>query len=239
MIAAKLMSTVSVTVSTPPIISEFTMLPSPAYAIVATTFYWQVSDADGDTLTCELDIDADGTNDYTIDDCANMASQGHTYATSGNYTARLTVSDGISEVQTTLSSLEIVSPLLVDVSVNGPAVAGGRVPYTITVSNVSAQPMDDVSVVYTVPAELSFGYASDAEPNAAGCGGVTACANGEEAKWALDTLAAGESRTITINAPVLQGVLAGNLITAPVRVTADDDEVIDIINVSKTTAVEN
>ncbi|HED38988.1 MAG TPA: DUF11 domain-containing protein, partial [Chromatiales bacterium] len=163
------------------------------------------------------------------------ASQDHTYAASGNYTARLTVSDGISEVQTTLSSLEVVSPLLVDVSVNGPAVAGGRVPYTITVSNVSAQPMDDVSVVFAVPPELSFSRGSDAEPNAV-CNSVT-CGNGLEATWALFTLAAGESHTITINASVLPGVLAGSLITAPVRVTSSD--VIDIVNVSKTVAVNN
>ncbi|HHI91893.1 MAG TPA: DUF11 domain-containing protein, partial [Gammaproteobacteria bacterium] len=231
-IAPVVQSTIDITVSTPPAISEFTMSPNPAYATVATTFYWQVSDADGDTLTCELDIDADGTNDYTIDDCANIASQGYTYAASGNYTARLTVSDGISEVQTTLSSLEIVSPLLVDVSVNGPAVAGGRVPYVITVSNVSAQPMDDVSVVFTVPPELRFYFTTDAEPNAAGCSGW--CENGEEASWALNTLAAGESRTITINAPVVAGAMAGSLITAPVRVTSSD--VIDIVNVSKTVA---
>jgi len=233
-IAPAVQSTVSVTVSTPPVISEFTMSPNPAHATVATTFYWQVSDADGDTLTCELDIDADGTNDYTIDDCANSASQGHTYAASGNYTTKLTVSDGISAVQTTLSSLEVVSPLLVDVSVNGPAVAGGRVPYTITVSNVSAQPMDDVSVVYTVPPALSFHYITDAEPDT-NCG--ISCIDGEEALWTFDTLAAGESRTITINAPVVADALAGSLITAPVRVTSSD--VIDIVNVSKTVAVNN
>ncbi|HHH47807.1 MAG TPA: PKD domain-containing protein, partial [Gammaproteobacteria bacterium] len=216
-IAPAVQSTTDVTVSAPPVINEFTVSPNPAYATVATTFYWQVSDADGDTLTCELDVDADGTNDYTINDCANTASQGHTYATSGNYTARLTVSDGVSAVQATLSSLEIVSPLLVDISVNGPAVAGGRVPYTITVSNVSAQPMDDVSVVFTVPPELRFNYMGDAEPDAS-CSNVW-CVDGLEATWALDTLAAGESRTITINAPVVADVLAGSLITAPVRVT--------------------
>ena len=146
--------------------------------------------------------------------------------------ARLSVSDGISAVQATLSSSEIVSPLLVDVSVNGPAVAGGRVPYTITVGNVSAQSMDDVSVVYTVSPELSFHAVIDAEPNT-NCG--SSCIDGEEALWALGTLAAGESRTITINAPVVPGALAGSLITAPVRVTSSD--VIDIV--SKTTAVGN
>jgi len=55
--------------------------------------------------------------------------------------------------------------------------------------------------------------------------------------WALNTLASGESRTITINAPVVAGAMAGSLITAPVRVTSSD--VIDIVNTNKTTAVGN
>lgn len=89
--------------STSPVISQFTAEPNPTYSSMATTFYWQVSDPDGDTLTCKLDINNDGADDYTINDCANIASQAHTYASSGDYTARLTVRDSVNDVQSTLS----------------------------------------------------------------------------------------------------------------------------------------
>ena len=224
---------ITVTVSTPPVISEFIVTPNPAYSTVATTFYWQVSDPDGDTLTCLLDVDGDGTDDYTIDDCANMAAQDYAYASVGDYTARLTVRDGVSDVQDTVS-VTVKSHLVLDVTANGPVNAEGRALYTMTVSNVSALPIDDVLVVYTVPPELQFHGLVDAEPNT-NCG--SACIDGEEAAWALNTLAAGESRTITINAPVLPGVLAGTLISAPIRVTSPD--VIDTVNVTKVVAVHS
>ncbi|MCF6337277.1 MAG: PKD domain-containing protein [Gammaproteobacteria bacterium] len=233
---APVLTEIDVTVSsTPPVISEFTVNPDPAYSTVATALYWQVSDPEGDTLTCLLDIDNDGTDDYTINNCANIASQEHTYASSGNYTALLTVRDSVNETQTTLS-LTVKSHLLLDVTVDGPVSANGRALYTITVSNVSAVPIDDVSVVYAVPAELRFHPTADAEPDA-NCGST--CADGAEASWTLGTLVAGESRTITVNAVVLSSldVPTGTLINALTRVTSPD--IIDIVNVTTTVAVNN
>ncbi len=228
-------SSINLTVSsTSPAISQFTVDPDPAYSTVATTFYWQVSDPEGDTLTCTLDVNNDGSDDYTIDDCVNIASQEHIYASSGDFTAQLTVQDSVNEVQTILS-LAVKSPLLLDVSVNGPVKSDGRALYTMTVSNVSAQPIDDVSVMYTVPAELQFDAENDAEPNAEGC--ETTCTDGVEASWALGALAGGESRTITINAQVLSGVNTDVQIVAPVRVTSSS--ITDIVNVSKAVVVDN
>jgi len=232
---ASVQTSIELTVlSTSPVISQFTVDPNPAYSTVATTFYWQVSDPEGDSLTCALDINNDGTDDYTIDDCANMASQEHTYASSGDFTAQLTVRNSTSEIQTTL--LLVVKPhLLLDVSVNGPVSADGRALYTMTVSNVSAQSVNDVSVVYTVPAKLQFDVENDAEPNATGCG--TTCTDAAEVSWALGTLAEGESRTITVNAQVLSGVSAGEQIITPVRVSSSS--VTDIVSVSRTVVVNN
>ena len=223
--------------SAPPVISEFTVNPDPAYSTVATTFYWQVSDPEGDALTCLLDINNDGTDDYTIDDCTNMASQEHAYASSGDYTARLTVRDSVNETQT-IVSLTVKPHLLLDVTVGGPVSADGRALYTMTVSNVSTRPVDDVSMVFTVPPELSFHYTTDAEPNASICGNGV-CTDGEEASWALATLAAGESRTITVNASVLAGVLSGTLVNTSIRVTTTDENVIDNVTVNKVVAVNN
>ncbi|NOX92980.1 MAG: hypothetical protein GXP18_11180 [Gammaproteobacteria bacterium] len=221
--------------SAPPVISEFTASPDPAYSTVATTFYWQVSDPEGDTLTCMLDIDNDGTDDYTIDDCANIASREHTYATSNSYTARLTVRDSANDTQATVS-LTVKPHLLLDVTVDGPVNADGRAFYTMTVSNVSAAPITDVSVVYTVPAELRFHPTVDTEPDA-NC--ESTCTDETEASWTLGTLVAGASRTITVNAVVLSplDVPTGTLINTPVRVTSPD--IIDIVNVTKTVIVNN
>ena len=80
--------------NTSPVINTFNANPSSGYAPLTVTFSWDVSDADGDPLVCYLDIDNDGINDYTINDCANNNSQQHTYTSEGNYTAKLTVEDG-------------------------------------------------------------------------------------------------------------------------------------------------
>ncbi len=232
---APVQTSIELTVSSLPlVISQFTVDPDPAYSTVATTFYWQVSGPEGDTLTCALDVNNDGTDDYSIDDCANIASQEHTYASSGDFTAQLTVRDSSREIKTTLS-LVVKPHLLLDVAVNGPVSSDGKALYTMTVSNVSAQPVNDVSVVYTVPAELQFDAENDAEPNAEGCG--TICTDGGEASWMLGALAEGESRTITINAQVLPGVLAGEQIVASVR--AESSSVSDMISVSRTVVVDN
>ncbi|MCF6337307.1 MAG: hypothetical protein L3J84_05055 [Gammaproteobacteria bacterium] len=233
--SAPVQASIELTVSSVPlVISQFTVDPDPAYSTIATTFYWQISGPEGAALTCALDINNDGTDDYSIGDCANIASQEHTYTSSGDFTAQLTVRDSSREIKTTLP-LVVKPHLLLDVAVNGPVSSEGRALYTMTVSNVSAQPVNDVSVVYTVPAELQFDAENDAEPNAEGCG--TRCADGVEASWALGVLAEGESRTITINAQVLPGVLAGEQVIASVR--ASSSSVIDVVNVSRTVVVNN
>ncbi len=223
-------------ISAAPVISQFTMDPEPAYSTVATTFYWQVSDPEGDTLTCTLDVNDDGTDDYTVNDCANIASQEHTYTVNGDFTAKLTVRDNGNEVQTLLP-LIVTSPLLLEVSVNEPVSENGRALSTITVSNVSALPMDDVSVVYTVPPEFQFDIENDAEPNATGC--ETPCTGGQDASWILGTLVGGESRTITVNAIVVPGVSAGVQAQTIVSVQVSSSSITEVISVSRAVVMDN
>lgn len=81
---------------TPPEIRFFMVnntLSATGYAPFKAKFHWDVYDAQGDTLTCKLDIDNDGTDDYTIERCVSMTKE-HTYNTVGNHTAKLTVLDG-------------------------------------------------------------------------------------------------------------------------------------------------
>ncbi|MCF6364408.1 MAG: DUF5011 domain-containing protein [Gammaproteobacteria bacterium] len=234
--AVQLTRTVNVVsgVNDPPVINNLSISPDPAYINSAATFSWDVSDANGDTLTCLLDVENDGTNDYTINDCVNNTSQLHTYTVAGDYTAKLTVDDGVNSPVVTTLNFTVIAPLSTDVSVNGPAVAGERVLYTITVGNTTSGPIEDVVVSFVVPAELSFNRGVDAEPNAS-CTAVT-CGATTESAWNLETLAAGESRTITINALVNAATLNGVTIALPVTFGAAG---ISNVQINKTVDVFN
>ena len=229
--ATQLTRTVIV-VNVAPAINSFSVSPNPAYTNSAATFSWAVSDANGDTLTCLLDVNDDGTDDYTINDCANNTSQDHLFSVAGDYTARLTVSDSIATPVEGTLNLTTVSPLSTDVTVNGHAVAGDRLLYTITVSNLSPIPLNSVGVSLIVPAELMINNIVDADPNAV-CPGTT-CTPTETASWALGTLAAGESRTITVNPLVDVALLDGVVITVPVTFSATG---ISDIQINKTAEI--
>ncbi len=56
-------------------------------------FTWNVESPDNDPVTCYIDVDGDGKNDYTINSCTGENSISHTYQSYGNYTAKLTVED--------------------------------------------------------------------------------------------------------------------------------------------------
>jgi len=116
-----------------------------------------------------------------------------------------------------------------------PVADGGTLAYSITVTNDSALPANAVSVIFRVPAELSFRYITDAEPDAA-CGSTT-CVSTLEAAWDLGTMAAGATQVITINATVAAGLDNGTLINVPVRVTVT--ELQDTINLQHTTVIGN
>lgn len=62
--------------------------------VAAARFAWSVSDPDGDTLTCALDVDNDAIDDVSIGDCLTVASHLHSYGTPGLYEAKLSANDG-------------------------------------------------------------------------------------------------------------------------------------------------
>jgi len=224
-------------VNDPPVITSFGVNPDPAFVNSTSTFNWDISDVNSDTLTCSLDINNDGTNDYTVNDCSNSLSQGHTFTIAGDYTAKLTVDDGIATPVESTFDFTVISPLSTDVSVNGPAVAGERLLYTITVGNTTALPIDSVAVSFVVPAELSFNSPGNVEPGPGStiCGN-NVCVGSEVATWSLGTLAAGETRTITVDALVDSAVLSGVNIILPVIFSGTD---INDIQIDKTVEVYN
>ncbi|MCP4378251.1 MAG: hypothetical protein GY794_19005, partial [bacterium] len=144
--------------------------------------------------------------------------------------------DNVAEHAVTVVAAAI--PLKVDIGSSlNPVVSGKKVLYSVTVSNSSLLPVNDVNVLLRIPPELSFRESTDVEPIVScGAGGSDGTCVGslEEAPWSLGTLAAGESRVITVNADVLT-TLSGNLITLPVRVSSTD--VADIIDLRKTVNV--
>jgi alpha-tubulin suppressor-like RCC1 family protein len=81
--------------------------PNPSPANVGTHFSWTVL---GQNLTCKLDVEGDGTLDYTVQDCSSHSRVTHTYGVQGSFVARLSVTgaDGKTVEQTT--PVTITSP---------------------------------------------------------------------------------------------------------------------------------
>ena len=57
-------------VSTSTEINSFAANPNPSPANVATQFSWTVFGSD---LTCQLDVDNNGTVEYTVDSCSSQS----------------------------------------------------------------------------------------------------------------------------------------------------------------------
>ncbi|NOZ53132.1 MAG: hypothetical protein GXP08_08325 [Gammaproteobacteria bacterium] len=119
----------------------------------------------------------------------------------------------------------IIAPevLKADVSVlSNSVVSGGRVLYSVTVSNVSFQTVNNISVAYPIPSGIQFHNTADVEPNTSvNCSGFV-CNEGENASWLFPTLDAGASVTIIINAEVLAGQANADIITTAFAVTANE-----------------
>ncbi len=151
--------------------------------------------------------------------------------------------DQIAEKAVTVQANQ---PLAVFVSATpNPVVAGDRLFYEITVSNVSNvsdTPLSAVWVYYRIPQEIAaFSRTMDVFPDASFCtnndndndNGL--CSSGEELQWSPGTLVAGASSTLQINAPIAEGLADGTLITVPINVTATD--LVDRLAIEKTVVI--
>jgi uncharacterized repeat protein (TIGR01451 family) len=146
-----------------------------------------------------------------------------------------------NSAQFAVSVVESAQPLTVSIAATPtPVTSGGTLSYTITVTNVSALPVDAVMVQYRVPAELSFNDTAAVEPDPTGCSALVnglVCDPREEALWNIGTLAAGGVQVITIDATVAAGLVNGILINVPIRTTATG--LIDTTNLQHTTVIQN
>ncbi len=116
----------------PPLIENFTASPSSGSAPLTVTFSWKVSNRDGDPLTCYLDVDGDGNNEYKINDCDKNTSINHTYTGKGSFNAKLSVSDGM-DITASLITININNYLPV-ISSFSASPNTGPVPLDVTFS---------------------------------------------------------------------------------------------------------
>jgi hypothetical protein len=148
-------------------------------------------------------------------------------------TATLTYDGGLAVDATAEYALAVMAsahPLNVQVTATpDPAVPGGRVLYTVTVGNTSAQAVAAVAVLVRLPIGLQLSRVTDADPDAT-CGGAATCAAESETSWALGTLPAGGSQTITMNPTVVATAVGdGNLMAASFYVTSNGQNVVQAV----------
>ncbi|WP_456402818.1 PKD domain-containing protein [Persephonella sp.] len=93
----------------PPTISNFSASPTSGNPPLDVTFNIQVTDPEGDQVTCHLDIDNDGINDYTLTNCRNQNIT-HTYNTVGLYTAKLTAVDSAGNKSSKNLTINVTQP---------------------------------------------------------------------------------------------------------------------------------
>jgi len=87
----------------PPRIDRFEVSPTATEVGESVVYSWQLTAAE--TATCSLDVDGDGTPDYTPD--CDAGSQAHTFSEPGSYTARLTVTGGDQDVTVTAPAITV------------------------------------------------------------------------------------------------------------------------------------
>ena len=87
-------TTTIVTEPRPPVIHSFTQRGATGGAPALVTLAWEVSDPNGDPLTCRIDGDGDGTYDLTVTNCQVPGSRNFPVDSPGPHQARLEVRDG-------------------------------------------------------------------------------------------------------------------------------------------------
>ena len=106
----------------PPTINSFSVNPNSGNVPLNVTFNWDINDVDGDQMTCKIDVNNDGADEYTITNCTSSNNQAHTYSSGGNYTAKLTVIDSSGDTAT--------STVTITVNAGGGGGGGGSAPVT-------------------------------------------------------------------------------------------------------------
>ncbi|MFN8053523.1 MAG: leishmanolysin-related zinc metalloendopeptidase [Acidimicrobiales bacterium] len=84
-----------------PVIASFSAIYPSGPTPHTTPFQWSISDPDGDPMTCQLDVDGDGTYDQTVAACTSDSLRAATLHTVGTANAVLRVSDATKSATAT------------------------------------------------------------------------------------------------------------------------------------------
>ncbi|TGD74741.1 DUF11 domain-containing protein [Mangrovimicrobium sediminis] len=185
---------------------------SPGASVGADMVSWNLGDVLEDTgllRTLTLSVDGDATPGQPLLARARLTRSG--------FGTPVTLAEHVTTVQAQASPLVFALAASAD-----PVLPGGRVRYELTVGNTSPVQADDIVVQLRVPVGLSFDDGINVEPNLSYACSSSTCNTAEEARWDLGTLAAGESRTLSVDALVSSALDGGELIPVPLRLTSSD-----------------
>ena len=98
--------------------------------------------------------------------------------------------------------------------------------------------VDGVNLVVRIPAGLQFSGSADSTPGPTTyCNGTGNCTGNLEVAWNIGAMAASSTKTITVNANVLNTLTVGSLLVWPTSVTATGFT--DVLGVSTTLPTHN
>jgi hypothetical protein len=122
-----------------PNIDAFNVDPLTAAVPMSPTCTWQVSDPDNDQLSCTIDINADGTNDFSFSPCPSSGSQALIINQPGTYPILFTVSDGRGGMRDTTLTVTATQGVVQPPNDNPPVVTGFSASPTSGVSPLNVQ----------------------------------------------------------------------------------------------------
>ncbi|MFN8051360.1 MAG: leishmanolysin-related zinc metalloendopeptidase [Acidimicrobiales bacterium] len=93
-----------------PVVSSFGAVTSSGQSPLTTAIRWNVSDVDGQSLVCMLDLDNNGFYEMTIQGCTSASMRSASFSNVGTQTIKLFVSDGVAPPVITTSTVTVTAP---------------------------------------------------------------------------------------------------------------------------------
>jgi len=116
-----------------PVIASFAAVRPSGSSPLTTAFVWSISDVDGQSLMCTLDLNGDDVPERLVPNCSSASVRSTTYTTLGSTQATLNVFDGITWTSAT-TSVNVTPPSAdafnITVRLNGSMTASQQAAFT-------------------------------------------------------------------------------------------------------------